>query len=120
VIVTRANDAGLSFLSLRLPALIRRAFSLEPAHGNTVQPALLGRLGAAFNEGLLAKGLGGPVDLMNGILPYAGVPTSETPFLGSAMISNGMHRLGIGRVDQSYAPRSRAERYGQQAAQRAA
>jgi hypothetical protein len=81
----------------------------------------------ALNEGI-ADTLGFPVDLVNtglagldagadALLGEDGIRlSSDKPFLGSESIRSGMNALGIGQVDESYAPRSALERYTQAAA----
>jgi endonuclease YncB( thermonuclease family) len=70
------------------------------------------RLMGSLNEGI-ADTLGAPVDLVNAGLGAIGVPVSDRPFLGSQQIRDAMHGLGIGQINEGYAPRSTAERYGQ-------
>lgn len=75
-------------------------------------PGVVVRSLGAFNEGL-ADLLGAPVDLVNAGLGAIGVPVSDRPFLGSESIREGMRSVGIGQFDDSYSPRTDAERYAQ-------
>lgn len=75
-------------------------------------PGFATRQLGALNEGI-ADVLGFPVDAINAGLGFVGVPVSDTPFLGSESIRQGMRSLGMGQVDDSYAPRSDFERYSQ-------
>lgn len=79
------------------------------------RPNLFLRQMSSLNEGI-ADTLGFPVDAVNGAFRAVGLPTSETPLGGSASIRGGFHYLGIGQLDDSYAPQSRTEQYAQAAA----
>lgn len=81
-------------------------------------PGFATRQLGAVNEGI-ASLVGAPVDLANMGLGAIGLPTSDKPFLGSESIKDGMHSIGVGRVDESYAPQSALERYTQAAAEMA-
>lgn len=88
-----------------------------------VQNVAVRQLGA-LNEGI-ADTLGFPVDLVNAGL--AGLDwgadkligddgirlSSDKPFLGSDSIRSGMRSLGMGQVDESYAPQNGFEDYSQ-------
>ena len=88
-----------------------------------VQNVAVRQLGA-LNEGI-ADTLGFPVDLVNaglGALDFGadkligddGIRlSSDKPFLGSDSIRSGMRSLGIGQVDESYAPQNGFEDYSQ-------
>lgn len=75
-------------------------------------PGFVTRQLGALNEGI-PDFLGFPVDAVNAGLGFVGVPVSDKPILGSEWIREGMRGLGIGQVDDSYAPRSGFERYSQ-------
>lgn len=88
-----------------------------------VQNVAVRQLGA-LNEGI-ADTLGFPVDLVNAglagldwgadkLLGDDGIRlSSDKPFLGSDSIRSGMRSLGMGQVDESYAPQNGFEDYSQ-------
>lgn len=73
---------------------------------------IVDRTMGAFNEGL-ADFAGFPVDAVNTALSFTGLPMSDRPVMGSEWLRDYMHKLGIGQMDEGYAPRSDVERYGQ-------
>lgn len=105
----------LSFMRRNPRAIVNDYWQQEDVQGEPVvkdgQNVAVRHLGA-LNEGI-ADTLGAPVDLVNMGLTAVGVPTSEKPFLGSEFIREGMHSVGIGQTDESYAPRSTVEQYTQ-------
>jgi hypothetical protein len=122
--VTYATPAGTNPLiekAKAAPAVEESAYPTGPAQNFGVR-----QLGA-LNEGI-ADTLGFPVDLMNtglagldagadALFGEDGIRlSSDKPFLGSDSIRSGMHSLGMGQVDETYAPRSALERYTQAAA----
>jgi hypothetical protein len=82
-----------------------------PQQADIHRPGLVTRALAAVNEGL-ADGVGLPVDLANAALSKIGLG-SDTPFLGSKFNREQLHKWGIGQTDDSYAPQSGTEKYGQ-------
>lgn len=113
------RDKGVKGISFTAPPSRLAPAEVQPQWAAT-------RHLAAFNEGL-ADTLGAPVDLVNSGL--AGLDyladkvyndgirlSSDKPFLGSESIRSGMHALGMGQVDASFAPQSDLERYTQAAA----
>ena len=116
----------LSFMRRNPRAIVNNVWQQEDAVGAPVvkdgQNVAVRHLGA-LNEGI-ADTLGAPVDLVNlGLsgLDYAadkiyndGIRlSSDQPFLGSESIRSGFHAVGIGQVDDSFAPRSTLETYTQ-------
>lgn len=116
----------LSFMRRNPRAIVNNVWQQEDVQGAPVvkdgQNVAVRHLGA-LNEGI-ADTLGAPVDLVNaGLagLDYVadkvyddGVSlASDKPFLGSETFRSGMHALGIGQVDESFAPRSTLETYTQ-------
>lgn len=116
----------LSFMRRNPRAIVNNVWQQEDAVGAPVvkdgQNVVVRHLGA-LNEGI-ADTLGAPVDLVNaglGGLDYLadkvyddGVRlSSEKPFLGSDSIRDGFHAVGIGQIDESFAPRSTLETYTQ-------
>lgn len=91
------------------PAMSKPRPALAPNGG----PGISTRIMAALNEGLIADTLGLPVDLANAGMRAIGLPVSDKPFLGSESIRSGMHRIGVGKLDKGYDPRSTGEAYGQ-------
>lgn len=66
---------------------------------------------AFLNRGISTV-LGGPVDLVNAGLGAAGVPVSDTPFLGSESIAGGMDAIGIRAADRGAQPENLGEYVG--------
>ena len=116
----------LSFMRRNPRAIVNNIWQQEDVQGSPVvkdgQNVVVRHLGA-LNEGI-ADTLGLPVDLVNtGLsgLDYAadkvyndGIRLSgDKPLLGSESIRSGFRALGIGQLDESFAPRSTLETYTQ-------
>lgn len=109
----------LSFMRNNPSASPMGYFQQQDAAGQPVMtngPGIFTRSISALNEGI-ADTLGAPVDLVQmGLRPiegWLGITPPEKPFLGSDWIRDRFHDVGIGQLDESYAPRSDAERYWQ-------
>ena len=113
--VSNAKDI-LSFVRQNPHATLSTHFQMVGQSPSSPQqpngPGLPTRLMGSFNEGRVGT-LGQPVDLVNSGLKKLGLPASQRPIGGSEWISSQMHGLGLGAVNQSYAPQSTAEGYGQ-------
>ena len=115
-----ATNVGniLAFMGRNPKAKAATYFQQQDVQGAPVLPdgpGIVTRALGALNEGI-PDTLGAPVDIVNAGMGAIGLPVSDRPFLGSEMIRGGMNDLGIGQVDEGYAPRSTPEAYLQSAA----
>jgi hypothetical protein len=108
-------DNILSFMRHNPNAQLSTYFQQDDVAGQPVLPngpALPTRLLGAVNEGI-PDVVGSFVDLAAAGIRAVGLPTADTPIMGSDWIRSQMHRLGMGQTSEGYAPQSGAERYGQ-------
>lgn len=115
---TRERERAIALARARKRAA-EQAASREAAPPTDSGPGLLSTSEDGSKRGVLpfvnrgiANVLGAPVDLVNAGLGAVGVPTSETPFGGSASIAGGMQGLGVAVSEADQQPEGLGEYVG--------